>query len=103
MDAEEILKRLRHDLQDPAYAHELTLISVELAEVHVARGQHEEAARLVEDFLPLLRAWGLHAEGLALWLLMQKAIRERRARADLFRRMADYLHRAWYQPLAGRR
>ena len=98
-EAEEILKRLWFDLQDPASAHELTLVSLDLAEVYVARGKHEEALELVEEFVPLLQGWGMHAEGLALWLLMQKAVRERRAESALFRQMAEYISRAWYRPI----
>lgn len=101
-EAEEIFKRLWYDLQKPAYAHELTLLSIDLAEVYVARGRHEEAAELVEEMLPLLRGWGMHAEGCAMWLLMQRAVGERRAEAELFRRMAEYVNRAWFRPLEGR-
>ncbi|HEV2852551.1 MAG TPA: tetratricopeptide repeat protein [Thermoanaerobaculia bacterium] len=101
-EAEEIFKRLWYDLQEPSQAHELTLVSLELAEVYVARGKHEEAAELVEEFLPLLRDWGMHAEGLALWLLMHQAVEERRAEAVLFRQMAEYLNRAWFRPLEKR-
>lgn len=71
-------------------------------EVYVARGKHEEASELVEEFAPLLKGWGLHAEGLAMWLLMQRAVQERRAEAVTFRSMAEYLHRAWRRPLEGR-
>lgn len=98
-EAEETLKRLWFDLQDPASAHELTLVSLDLAEVYVARGKHEEALELVEEFVPLLQGWGMHAEGLAVWLLMHNAVRERRAESALFRQMAEYMSRAWYQPL----
>jgi tetratricopeptide (TPR) repeat protein len=101
-EAEETFKRLWYDLQDPAYAHELTLLSIDLAEVYVEEGKHEEALELVEEFGPLLEDWGMHAEGRALWLLMQKAVQERRTEATLFRRMAEYLSRAWFVPLAGR-
>jgi tetratricopeptide (TPR) repeat protein len=101
-EAEETFKRLWYDLQEPAYAHELTLVSLELAEVYVARGKHAEAAELVEEFLPLLEGWGMHAEGLAMWLLLQKAVQEQRAEAALFRQMAEYLNRAWFRPLEGR-
>lgn len=101
-EAEEIFKRLWYDLQDPAYAHELTLLSIDLMEVYVARGKHEEALELAEEFVPLLKGWGLHAEGLATWLLMERAVRERRAEAETFRRMAEYISRAWHRPLEGR-
>ncbi|HEX6902238.1 MAG TPA: tetratricopeptide repeat protein [Thermoanaerobaculia bacterium] len=98
-EAEEIFKRLWYDLQEPSYAHELTLLSIDLAEVYVARGKHEEAMELAEDLMPLLEGWGMHAEGLAMWLLMERAIQERQAEGALFRRMAEYIHRAWFRPL----
>jgi tetratricopeptide (TPR) repeat protein len=101
-EAEETFKRLWYDLQEPASAHELTLVSIDLAEVYVERGKHEEAVELIEEFVPLLEGWGMHAEGLAMWLLMQKAVQEHRAEAALFRRMAEYLNRAWFVPLEGR-
>jgi tetratricopeptide (TPR) repeat protein len=101
-EAEETFKRLWYDLQDPASAHELTLLSIDLAEVYVARGKHEEALELVEELTPLLQEWGMHAEGLALWLLMQRAVQERRAEAALFRRVTEYMNRAWFRPLEGR-
>ncbi len=101
-EAEEIFKRLWYDLQEPSQAHELTLVSLELAEVYVTRGKHEAAAELVEELLPLLRGWGMHTEGLALWLLMTQAVQERRAEAVLFRQMAEYLNRAWFRPLERR-
>ncbi|HSG40439.1 MAG TPA: hypothetical protein VLE27_12435 [Thermoanaerobaculia bacterium] len=75
------------------------MLSIDLAEVYVARGKHEEALELAEDLMPLLEGWGMHAEGLAMWLLMQRAIQERRAESVLFRRMAEYVHRAWFRPL----
>lgn len=96
--AEETFKRLWFDLQEPVYAHELTLLSIDLAEVYVARGKHEEALDLIEEFVPLLREWGMHTEG-ALWLLMRKAVEEGRAESALFRSMVEYLHRAWHRPI----
>lgn len=101
-EAEEIFKRLWYDFQDPVYAHELTLLSIDLMEVYVSRGKHEEALELAEEFVPLLKGWGMHAEGLATWLLMERAVRERRAEAETFRRMAEYISRAWHRPLEGR-
>jgi tetratricopeptide (TPR) repeat protein len=100
-EAEETFKRLWYDLQEPAYAHELTLLSLDLAEVYVAQGKHEEALELVEEFGPLLQEWGMHAEGLAMWLLLERSVRERRAGTTLFRRMTEYLARAWHRPLHG--
>jgi hypothetical protein len=33
---------------------------------------------------------------------MLQALRERRAEGELFRRMAEYVNRAWFRPLEGR-
>lgn len=98
-EAEETFKRLWYDLQSSTYAFELTLLSIDLAEVYVAREKHEEALDLIEEFGPMLQEWGMHTEGLAMWLLLQTAVQERRARSEAFRRMAEYLNRAWFRPL----
>lgn len=51
---------------------------------------------------PLLQSWGMHTEGLALWLLFQESLAAGRIRDDTFRRMAEYVRRAWFRPLAER-
>lgn len=100
-EAEEIFRRLCGELQESVYAHELTLVSLNLAEVYTLRGKHEEALRLVDDLQPVLKGWGMHAEGRAVWLLMVDAVRRRTAHAEAFRRMADYIRRAWHRPIRG--
>ena len=102
VEAEEVFQRLWLDLQEPSYAHELTLLSLDLAEVYVVRGKHDDASQLVAEFLPVLRSWGMHAEGLAMWLLLQKAVQSRTAQAATFRSVTEYMHRAWYRPLRDR-
>lgn len=101
-EAEETLQRLWLDLQEPSYAHELTLLSLDLAEIYVARGKHDDAAQLVAEFLPMLKSWGMHTEGLAMWLLLQKAVQTRSAHAATFRSMTEYMYRAWCRPLRDR-
>lgn len=98
-EAEEIFRRLTGELQDSVWAHELVLISLDLAEVVMTRGGYEEALRLVADLQPVLQGWGMHPEGRAVWLLMVDALRKGTAHADAFRRMADYVRRAWHRPL----
>lgn len=51
--------------------------------------------------MPLLKAWGMHAEGLALWLLLKNAVQEQRAGEAVFRGMTEYFNRAWFKPLGG--
>jgi tetratricopeptide (TPR) repeat protein len=98
-EAEATLRRLSSELQDPVHAHELTLVSLDLAEVCVAQGKHDDALELVARFGPLLEGWGMHTQGLALWLLMQEAVRQRTAHTATFRHMAEYLQRAWNRPI----
>jgi tetratricopeptide (TPR) repeat protein len=76
-EAEETFKRLWFDLQQPVYAHELTLVSLDLVETYIALGKHKEALELIARFVPLLKGWGMHAEGLAMSLLMLWAIEKR--------------------------
>jgi len=76
--------------------------SIDLAEVQAARGRQAEAVRLVREVQPLLQSWGMHTEGLALWLLFQESLAAGRIRDDTFRRMAEYVRRAWFRPLAER-
>lgn len=71
--AEEMFRKLTLDLQETDYAQELALVSLDLAEVYVARGKYDEASRLAAEFRPVLRFWGMHTEDLAMWLLIQKA------------------------------
>ncbi len=73
-----------------------------LAEVQIARGHDAEAVYLVHQIYPLLQSWGMHTEGLALWLLFQESLAGGRIREDTFRRMAEYVRRAWFRPLGGR-
>lgn len=63
---------------------------------------HGGRATLPVREAPLLRSWGMHSEGLALWLLFQETRASDRLREDTFRRMTEYLRRDWFRPLANR-
>jgi hypothetical protein len=101
--AESIFLRLQDDLQSPSYAHELTLLSLDLAEVYVAQEKHETAQGLIQGLLPRLQSWGMHQEGLAVWLLLLESMGRGSARAAAFQRVSEYIHRAWHRPLQGRK
>lgn len=101
-DAAHTFQSLWQELRRRELHHFLTLLSIDLAEVQIARGRHAEAVRLVREVQPLLQSWGMHTEGLALWLLFQESLAAGRIRDDTFRHMAMYVRRAWFRPLAGR-
>ncbi|HVS01011.1 MAG TPA: hypothetical protein VMW27_30615 [Thermoanaerobaculia bacterium] len=72
--AEDIFRQLWEEFRSRDLNHELTLVSIDLAEVLVRRGELERAAELVELSSPILAARGLHRYALAAWLLLQESI-----------------------------
>ena len=84
---------------------EQTLVSIDLAEAYSAEGKLEEAVKLVTDFLPVLRSWGMHSEGLAMWKVFSDSIVEHARRhlavaAEAFRSITLYFYHSWRQPAA---
>lgn len=79
--------------------HEFVLSSITLAETLFLLGHWQKAVELASQVLELLTAWGMHDDGLAVWLLLRKAFQERRAvqRAS-FRKIAVYTYRSWNVP-----
>ena len=93
--AESIFLRLQDEFQSASYAHELTLLSLlDLAEVYVAQEMHEAAQRLIRGLLPRLQSWGMHQEGLAVWLLLLESMQRGSARTAAFQQVSEYIHRA---------
>ncbi|HEV2845092.1 MAG TPA: hypothetical protein VG477_09630 [Thermoanaerobaculia bacterium] len=103
--AEAVFRKVWHAFEERGMQYELTIVSIDLAEVYSAEGKLEEAVRVVTDFLPVLRAWGMHAEGLAMWKVFRDSVIEHARRnlalaAEDFRAITLYFHRSWYQPAA---
>lgn len=103
-EAEATFRFVWYDLEARAMHYELTLVSIDLAEVYVAQRKFEPATRLMDDFYPVLKSWGMHAEGLAVWLLLRDAVakhaeEKKILEAAAFRQTAQYYHRAWRIPL----
>jgi tetratricopeptide (TPR) repeat protein len=79
--------------------HEFVLCSLTLAETHFLLGHWQQAVELASQVLELLTAWGMHDDGLAVWLLLRKAFQERRdVRRTSFRKIAAYTYRSWNVP-----
>jgi len=53
---------------------EQTLVAVGLVEVYYREGRLDAAVGLVEEFLPILTSWGMHVEGLGMWMLFRDAV-----------------------------
>lgn len=96
-EAEGTFKLLWEELQARDLHHELVLVSIDLAETLVTKGESSRAEKLVEDCYPLLKAWGLNRYAMAAWLVLEEAIREKRS-GEVFKALRQYYLRHWTRP-----
>jgi len=81
------------------------MISIDLAEAHVAAREMATALSFLEETTPILAGSTPHRNALAAWLAFQKALEERRdlkpaALAPLFDNLRRYYRCSWYVPSA---
>jgi tetratricopeptide (TPR) repeat protein len=104
VESEATFRMVWYEFEARGMLYELTLVSIDLAEVYTLRRRFKRAAQLARDFQPVLQERGMHAEGLAVWSLFSKALtkqaREKRAlEAPAFSQASRYYHRAWLSPV----
>jgi tetratricopeptide (TPR) repeat protein len=96
-EAENVFQQLWDEFRARDLHHELVLVSIDLAEVLVKKGETSRAAGLVEECYPILESWGLHRYALATWLFFQKALAGHQI-GDVFRKIRGYYRRHWAHP-----
>lgn len=101
--AEAVFRKVWNAFNERGMQYEQTIVSIDLAEVYSVQGKLEEAVTLVTDFLPVLRGWGMHAEGLAMWKVFSDSVVEHARQriavaAEAFRTITLYFYRSWRQP-----
>lgn len=96
-EAESVFQQLWEEFRVRDLHHELVLVSIDLAEVLVKKGETNRAAELVEECYPILESWGLHRYALAAWLFFQQALAEHRVE-DVFKTIRAYYRRHWANP-----
>jgi tetratricopeptide (TPR) repeat protein len=77
---------------------ELALVTLDLTAVYVEKGEMQKAWRTAGRLVPLFQSWGVHAEAMAAWLLLQRAFSAKTASGGLIREVACYLQRSWKNP-----
>ena len=102
--AEATFRLVWYEFEAREMPFELTLVTIDLAEAYSARRRFKRAMQLARDFYPVLQGWGMHTEGLAVWMIFREALgkqaRDRLAMgAAAFENAAQYYHRAWFRPL----
>jgi hypothetical protein len=100
--AERGLAAVWHGYRLEGYTQELTLVSLDLAEVYLAQGKGRHAMRLLRCFHGILGKWGMHTEGMAAWLLLVEAAKgEVGAAQGVMREAARYFRLGWRRGGAG--
>jgi tetratricopeptide (TPR) repeat protein len=83
---------------------DLLMVSIDLAEAHVAVGEIATAGRLLAEVTPIMTAWRLHRNAMAAWLMFQQALEEQvqagATARTLFARIRLYYLRYWHVPQA---
>lgn len=77
---------------------ETALISLDLIEIQLALGRHDEAAHLAGRLVDLFATWGVHRRAMQAWTLLVEALRKETGTRKLVGDLAAYLRRAWKNP-----
>ena len=94
--AERGLAAVWHAFRKAGFPRELTLVTLDLAEVFLAQGKGRHAMRLLRCFHGILGKWEMHTEGMAAWLLLVEAAKgEVGAAQAVTREAARYFRRGW--------
>jgi tetratricopeptide (TPR) repeat protein len=94
--AERKLGELRSVFAKHGFDLEQVLVSLDLAELLLWSRRNAEAAALIRETYPVLVAWGLERDLLALWLTLENAVRAEAEEATLLmRELATALRRGW--------
>ncbi|HVT61635.1 MAG TPA: tetratricopeptide repeat protein [Thermoanaerobaculia bacterium] len=88
------------EFTEAGFTRDLTLVSLDLAEVYLALGENKRAVRLLARVRMILQRWKMHTHGMAAWLLLQEAVATEAAPVQrLAREMERYFRQAWLRPL----
>jgi tetratricopeptide (TPR) repeat protein len=97
-EAESIFRQLWDEFRTRNLNQEVVLVTIDLAQVLVAKGEPERAAQLAAECYSIMANWGLHKDALAAWLVFQGALARGTAVADVFERAGEYYRRHWFTP-----
>lgn len=78
-EAENIFGQLWEELQALDLRQEVVLVSLDLAQVLIAKGEMSRAMQLAAESYVIMRDWGLHKDAFRAWLIFQDALSNSRA------------------------
>ncbi|HEX3530722.1 MAG TPA: hypothetical protein VH988_26965 [Thermoanaerobaculia bacterium] len=95
-EAEQRLRAVHEQYLDRGFRFEAVLTTIDLIELLVRQDRVGEGLYLVQEITPVLNAWGLHKDSLAVMLMLEKHLRQKTAAAAVFREVQDRLRRSWH-------
>jgi tetratricopeptide (TPR) repeat protein len=95
-EAESILIQLWDEFRARDLSQEVVLVTIDLAQVLVKKGELARAAQLAVEGYSILRNWGLRQDALAAWVVFQEALSQGKLAGDLFERIGGYFRRHWF-------
>lgn len=103
-NAEAVFQKISRAFETRGMHFEQTMVAIDLVEVYSLQGKLDAAITVSDDFLPVLTNWGMHVEGLAMWMLFRESLVRNAAQRtaveeSAFRGMALYFHRSWNRPM----
>jgi tetratricopeptide (TPR) repeat protein len=96
--AESLFEEVRHAATERELPYELAMINLELAVLHLDRGDSAKVRQLAEEMVPIFRSRELHAHAMAAIYLFQHAARAQTATTTLAKEVLLYLRRAQNNP-----
>jgi tetratricopeptide (TPR) repeat protein len=99
-EAEHRFRKLQSEYLEQGFRQEAVLTSIELAELLVSQQRTGEALYITQELFPILQAWGLHRDTLALIALLIESLQRDTLKASLFREVTVQLRRNWYLNIA---
>ncbi len=92
-EAEAALREAKNHFVQRGIAFDAALVSLDLAMVHVERGETAELKRLAEEMVPIFESRDVHQEALAAVLLFRQAAEAEKVTLGLLCEMATLLER----------
>ena len=97
-DAETIFGQLWEAFRAHTLHQEVVLVTIDLAEVLIKKGEPARAAELSGECYTIMKNWGLHRDALSAWIVFQHALTHGRVAGGLFQKVGEYYRRHWSQP-----
>ncbi len=100
-DAVAVLLQGQEEFRARDLRQDFLLVSIDLAEAHVAQGETATALRVLTEVTPLLASWNPHRNLLDAWLRFQEELQDETLMvAGIFRRFRLHYRRYWHVPEA---